>query len=492
MEHIAFTEQLIYRIEPLEKTYLEKCVCGKKHFEISKIITNQIKPNYIMNTTINTTNTGVSNLLVLRHSSNSVGIVQAVTNKGNLIDVQPDSNSLDAVMRIDSSNQSFEDFYSKFYNQLENPSDYSFFKVQEFEAFETAKDLQDYIDESSEFERQHLKDYEVSIEAVERRRIVKGKGLDSGGLIRGSRSGLLAFNDCSEYRYQMDDIPWEALNKIGVNKEKLEEIGALDSMLKGHKTPMLVPIVLNNGREVHQIDARLKLKINSEGELDLLIHEKQNVDLESLYRGHIFSEEDKANLLKSGNMGRVVELANYATGELIPSLVSLDRLTNELFSLPLAFVRIPVVICGVQLSLEQQGILKEGKLFFVEDMMSKKGKSFDATLQFNAEKERVEFLFGKNLKCRETDGVAVKSSKEDSELRILENDFKRNIPSVFRGKLLRNWQMKKLKVGETAYIDGLVAKSRRKYQGYISYNFEKGMFEFSFKNPNRKNEDEKK
>lgn len=64
----------------------------------------------------------VSTLLVLRHSNNSVGIVQAVNSSGNLRYVQPDRNKLDSVIRIDSSGSSFMDFYAGFYHQLKDPS----------------------------------------------------------------------------------------------------------------------------------------------------------------------------------------------------------------------------------------------------------------------------------------------------------------------------------------------------------------------------------
>ena len=60
----------------------------------------------------------VSTLLVLRHSSNSIGIVQGIENNGNLIDFQPDRSKVDTVLRIDSAEDSFTDFYSDFYHQL--------------------------------------------------------------------------------------------------------------------------------------------------------------------------------------------------------------------------------------------------------------------------------------------------------------------------------------------------------------------------------------
>ncbi|CDN32770.1 hypothetical protein BN938_2701 [Mucinivorans hirudinis] len=46
--------------------------------------------------------------------------------------------------------------------------------------------------------------------------------------------------------------------------------------------------------------------------------------------GHTFTDEDKAALKQSGNMGRVVDLVDKHTGELIPSYISIDRLTNNI------------------------------------------------------------------------------------------------------------------------------------------------------------------
>ncbi|WP_435522951.1 hypothetical protein [Chryseobacterium indoltheticum] len=109
------------------------------------------------NTASYTANAAVSVLLVLRHSSNSVGIVQSVAPNGNLIELEPESNGLDTMMRIDSSAGSFMDFYADFYHQLKNPDEFSFFKVTEFEAHETVRGLQEYINSSSIIEKEELK-----------------------------------------------------------------------------------------------------------------------------------------------------------------------------------------------------------------------------------------------------------------------------------------------------------------------------------------------
>ncbi|MCX8524681.1 DUF3945 domain-containing protein [Chryseobacterium formosus] len=414
----------------------------------------------------------VSTLLVLRHSNNSIGIVQGIEQNGNLIDVQPDRSKVDTVLRIDSSENSFTDFYSDFYHQLKDPSEYSFFKVREFEEHDTAIDLQEYIDCLSEGERQDLKAVEVSIEAVESIRNKKNAESGSFVLRNGFSNGSDIINNSSQYRYQIKDVPWDTMAELGLYRERLEEIGALDALLKGYKTPMLIPILFNDGEMVSQIDARLQLRIDDDGELIVKVHRVcKKVDFRKKFKGHKFTKEDRVNLLNSGNMGRVVDLVDAVTGEIIPSLISLDRMTNELISLRMELVRIPDMLCGVRLDLEQKQVLLDGKALFIENMLSKKGKFFSATVQFNADRQWVEFLFENKFR-----------SSGFSEVHHSE----REVPSHFRGVRLLQWQMDKLKAGETAYIKGLESKKGSTYQGYIRFEKKIGEIVFSFKNPKKK------
>lgn len=71
-------------------------------------------------------------------------------------------------------------------------------------------------------------------------------------------------------------------------------------------------------------------------------------------------------------MGRVVELKNLKTGEIIPSVISVDRLTNELIALKTEYMKIPDEIKGVNLTPQQKEILQEGKPLYMEGMISKK------------------------------------------------------------------------------------------------------------------------
>jgi len=414
----------------------------------------------------------VSTLLVLRHSNNSIGIVQGIEHNGNLIDFQPDRSKVDTVLRIDSEEDSFTDFYSDFYHQLKDPSNYSFFKVREFEAHDTAIDLQEYIDCLSEVERQDLKAVEVSIEAVTAIRNKKTIEKEPSVLKEDFNNASSTITNRSQYRYQIKDVPWDTMAELSLEREKLEKTGALDALLKGYKTPMLIPVLFNDGEVVSQIDARLQLRIDDDGELIVKVHRVcKKVDFRKKFKGHKFTKEDRVNLLNSGNMGRVVDLVDTVTGEIIPSLMSLDRLTNELISLRMEFVRIPDVLCGVRLDLEQKLVLREGKPLFIENMVSKKGKLFSATVQFNADRQWVEFMFENRFRIYGFSEV---------------NHSEREVPSHFRRIKLRRWQIEKLKAGETAYIKGLESRKGKIYQGYISFDKTIGRIVFSFKNPKKK------
>ena len=124
-----------------------------------------------------------------------------------------------------------------------------------------------------------------------------------------------------QYRYNESMINWEQLKNFGISREYLQERGLLEQMLKGYKTNQVVPISMNFGSAVLRTDARLSFQQSMAGEVVLGIHGiRQKPDLDRPYFGHIFSDEDKKNLLETGNMGRVVELKGR-NGEYIPSFI---------------------------------------------------------------------------------------------------------------------------------------------------------------------------
>ncbi|MGY0408598.1 MAG: DUF4099 domain-containing protein, partial [Polaribacter sp.] len=279
-------------------------------------------------------------------------------------------------------------------------------------------------------------------------------------------------NKQSEYRYQEKDIDWATLSSFGITKEKLVKRNLLDGLLKGYKTNELVPVSFNVDTAFSRLDARLSLQKNNEGKVTMAIHGiRKEPMLNYPFFGHEFSDTDKKNLKSTGNMGRVVDLQNLKTGEMIPSIVSIDKLTNELVALKIEYIKIPNEIKGITLSDEQKQSLEEGKSLYLEGMTSSKGKDFNATVQFNADKRYVEFIFDKPAQNKE------KKQK---------NTPSGEIPKMIRGKELTKDQRILLKDGKTIYIDGFVSKEGNVYKGYLKLNEGKGSVDFSFKNPSKK------
>lgn len=402
-------------------------------------------------------------LIVLNIHTNQVEMVKGIDQDGNLQKVPPqEKKDNEQLIRVDKHGDLFSNFFSNFYRQLKNPTHFNFFKVSEYDAVNTAKDLQKYVDQASPEEKEKLKDYEV---------------LPQHNNNPKNQNTMDNNTDNQEYRFQLEQIDWKTMEKFGLNQEKLEKMNAMDSLLRGFKTNTLIPITINLGTAVSKMDVRLSLQTGDTGQVAVHLHGiRKEPNLNNKFLGHQFSDEDKKNLKETGNMGRVVDLVNPKTDEIIPSVISRDRLTNELVAYRAEYMKIPDEIKGIRLNEHQKQILLEGKPLYLEGMTSKKGELFDATVQFNADKRYVEFLFNNNQNQQQ-------SQYHHNQQQTQHTD--KEAPKVFRGKELDDSQYEKFKAGQTIYIDGLTDAKGKAYQGYITFNKETSKTEFSFTHPNK-------
>ncbi|MFS4432174.1 DUF3945 domain-containing protein [Chryseobacterium sp. S90] len=404
-------------------------------------------------------------LLVLNTHTNEVEMVKGIDKDGNLQKFSPqDKNDDSQLIRIDKQGDIFSNFFSNFYRQLKNPSDFSFFIISEYDAVNTAKDLQQYIYQASPEEKKMLKEYELVPKNINNPK---------------NKNTMDNNTETQEYRFQPEQIDWKTMEKFGLNQQKLEKMDAMDTLLRGFKTNTLIPITINLGTAVSKMDVRLSLQAGDTGEVAIHLHGiRREPNLNMKFLGHEFSEEDKKNLRETGNMGRVVDLINPKTDEIIPSVISRDRLTNELVAYRAEYMKIPDEIKGIPLDEHQKQLLLEGKPLYLEGMISKKGEAFDATVQFNADKRYVEFLFNNNQRQSQS-----QTQQEEATQQIQNKDAE--APKVFRGKELDDSQYEKFKAGQTVYVDGLVDGKGKEYQGYITFNTETSRTEFSFTHPNK-------
>lgn len=390
-------------------------------------------------------------LLILNPKTNKIEAVKTVDEKGDLKTVPNIKKNQNQFLKIDKQGDLFSNFFSNFLNQLKDPTLFNFFKSPLKESEKIGKQIQHHLTHPSTEGEEFLNTHKILT----------------------PKTNTMSTNPLSEkeYQYSADQIDWNMMSKFGLTQEKLEKENALDPMLKGFKTNGLVPVTINLGTALTRMDARLSLNTNDEGDVVINIHGiRKEPNFNFKFLGHEFTTEDKKNLMENGNMGRVVDLINPKNDEIIPSVISRDRLTNELVAYKVENIKIPNEIKGIKLNEQQKQTLIEGQALYLEGMISTKGEPFNAHVQFNADKKYVEFLF---------------DHKEHQQQSHSE------VPRTFRGKDLNEEQYEKFKGGQTIYLDELVDKKGQPYQGYITLNQETGKVNFSFQNPNKVREQAK-
>ena len=189
-------------------------------------------------------------------------------------------------------------------------------------------------------------------------------------------------------------INWQELEeRWGVKRDELEKSGDLQKMLNYGKSD-LVKVTPNFGGEAFELDARLSFKKDGEGNVSLVPHFIRKEQKLEEYKEHKFSDEDRKNLRETGNLGRVVDLVDRETGEIIPSFVSIDRKTNEITDVPASKVRIPERIGNTEITKQEQDMLRAGLPVCDKLIERKDGRKFVTTLQVNVEQRGVEFVPG--------------------------------------------------------------------------------------------------
>ena len=186
------------------------------------------------------------------------------------------------------------------------------------------------------------------------------------------------------------DVDWKELEQFGVKRENLSEKD-MKALMNYGKTG-LVTVTPTLGGENYELQARLSFQKTEDGKLKLTPHfVRHEPRLDIPHNGYTFTDEDKQALKQTGNLGKLVNVADTKTGEMRLAYVSIDRLTNEIVDVPTNKVRIPNRIGLTELSKAEQEILRAG-LALPKEVTLKGGRKFEAMLQVNADKRDVEFV----------------------------------------------------------------------------------------------------
>ena len=399
-------------------------------------------------------------VLVLDKMELLIQAVSEINKNGKYSTVPADKEHQNSFLKIDRYATFFENFLKNFWSQLKDPTHFGLFtmKEEEFDKPEVKQAIEDLAEgKKTKAVEEFLKKYEITPKN-QTEQSINNQNSEEMAKKNQTQQPVVEANDQqnNQYRYNESMINWDQLKNFGLSREYLQERGLLDSMLKGYKTNQLVPINLNFGSAVLRTDARLSLQQSNTGEVVLAIHGiRKQPELERPYFGHIFSEEDKKNLLETGNMGRVVELKGR-NGEYIPSFISIDKLTNEVVAMRAENAYIPQEIKGVKLTDQEINDLREGKKVFIEGMISNNGKEFDAHIQVNAERRGIEYIF--------------------------ENDKLFNRQSL-GGVELTKQQIEDLNAGKAIFVEGMERKDGELFSSYVKLDEATGRPSYTRYNP---------
>ena len=111
------------------------------------------------------------------------------------------------------------------------------------------------------------------------------------------------------------DVDWKELEQFGVKRENLSEKDMKALMNYGKTRLVTVEPVL--GGERYELQAQLSLQKAEDGKLKLTPHfVRHEPRLDVPYNGYTFTDEDKQALKQTGNLGKLVSVADTKTGEM--------------------------------------------------------------------------------------------------------------------------------------------------------------------------------
>lgn len=277
-------------------------------------------------------------LIARDNESWKIGAVTGMNDDGTpkMSDVK--SAKLSDLVKFNIRQNPLEAFMSNFLRQCKNPTMFSFFKV-DADNYEKEAPVMGEMLKDPETHKSMLEDREVK-PSDEISETQKNKPVDES------------------------KIDWAELKeRWGVDKEQLEKSGDLREMLFNRKSA-LVTITTDVGGKVQQVDARLSFQTDEQGKVNLVPHLiRKYPNLNEEYNGYKFTDEDKENLRTTGNLGKVVDLVDKSTGEVIPSYVSIDRYTHEMYHFPAATLEINDTIGKTKLSNQEIEFLKTGMAY---------------------------------------------------------------------------------------------------------------------------------
>ena len=376
-------------------------------------------------------------LIVRDEKTGEISVVAGLNADGSPKRTPAKAENAQSFLQFDRHGDVLDNFFKNFFRQCKEPSRFGFYRVAADQAdklLEVIKDLLKDPEGNKEMLAPHKVDtsgYEKKVQEEQSAEKQEQPGQKQDDEPK-KQEEMEQKNEQNQENpqqaqsnrgYQPIDeskINWKELEeKWGVKRDDLEKSGDLDRMLNYGKSD-LVRVSPNFGGEAFELDARLSFKKDGEGNVSLVPHFIRKEQKLDEYKEHKFSDDDRKNLRETGNLGRVVDLVDRETGEIIPSFVSIDRKTNEITDVPANKVRIPERIGKTEITKQEQDMLRAGLPVRDKLIERKDGRKFVTTLQVNVEQRGVEFVPGtgkspRTAQTQETKGDTSKNQAQGGE-----------------------------------------------------------------------------
>ena len=436
-------------------------------------------------------------LIVRDEKTGEISVVAGLEADGSPKRTPAKAENAQSFLQFDRHGDVLDNFFKNFFRQCKEPSRFGFYRVAADQAdklMEVMKDLLKDPEANKELLAPHKVDtsgYEKQVkeeqtagktEQTEQKQEEMEKKQESPQQQTQGRRGYQPIDESK--------INWQELEeKWGVKRADLEKSGDLTKMLNYGKSD-LVKVSPKFGGEAFELDARLSFKKDSEGNVSLVPHFIRKEQKLDEYKEHKFSDEDRKNLRETGNLGRVVDIVDRETGEIIPSFISIDRKTNEITDIPANKVRIPERIGKTEITKQEQDMLRAG--LPVRDKLIERndGRKFVTTLQVNVEQRGVEFVPGtgrspRTAQTQETKGDTSKSQAQGGENAAqIKKEQRRNTWTNDDGSIrpISKWsgvnfteqQKADYVAGKTVKLENVTDKQGFHATMYIKFNPEKG------------------
>ena len=371
-------------------------------------------------------------------------IVSGIDDKGNLKTTEALAANQAAFLKFNSKDGLLKNFMDNFLKQFNDPTRFGLYKV-----------LSNNVEQGVDNLRTKLQ----SREKPESKQQLAEMGVPFEDYLPRQKNATAI---------DPEKVDWKMLDSLGLSRERLEQSGELEKLLNWQKSN-LVTIAVPIGDTTIYTEARLAFRTDENGNIGLAVHSmRKEPQLDYPYMGYKFSPEEKEQLLATGNLGKTIDVTPK-NGETFSAYVSIDPQTNEIIALRADRVNIPKEIKGVTRSDAQYKDLVEGKAVKVEGMTSKRGKSFDATLQVNAEKKGIEFIFDNSRGFKERQ----------------QQTQQQGAPHKLCGLELSEKQREALDSGRTLYLKNMVDKEGKSFNAYVRMDKEQNRPRFYKWNPDK-------